>query len=630
VNSVLTTCPYCSCGCALYLQGEGGRTLGVAASRNHPISKSRLCARGWCAHEAPAWGERLTQPLVRRAGELRPVEWGEALDTAAAQLDAVRASGKAVGVLGSARATNEENYLAVKVARGGLGTGAVDSCLRATYLPLFYGLARGSGGRAPHGTLADVEDSEVVILLDGDVAGSHPRAASAVLRAVAKGARLVTVSCRRTQLTRLSTLHLPVTPTGYYRMVAGLIGAACNGGTLESIPSALAVEGPPGLGQELKQAGQWYRQAGRASVVVGPEAAIGDSAEDLGAALAFLASVAGHLGRTGSVLLPLPVRWNLRGACEMGVTPQSLPGNRMLDDDAACRRLTECWGRAPVTEAGLDVATMVGEVGGLVVLADDPPALLRNGTYASEALASLDCLVVLDAFITPTVRAAHVVLPIASFAENEGTATSAEGRVQRVVPCVPPVGSARLGWQVLADLSARFGLPCGYASAGDVLEEIRRAVPAYGTWDRQGPDVAYSAAATAVADRDWGEVPPVEIAERADGAASYLLTLDGVFDWGSDPLVAGTPTLSRDFVSRRKLFPQGLVEMSPADAEALGVRQGWPVRIRSDHGEATLPVVIRSDVGRGLLFVPFGFREHVSGVLAGSDTVAVQLARPEG
>lgn len=629
METVLTTCPYCSCGCGLYLQGEAGKTIGVAPSRQHPISKSRLCARGWSAHEAPAWAERLTEPLVRRADELRPVTWGEALETAASELAAIRASGRAVGVLGSARATNEENYLAAKLARGGLDTGAVDSCLRAGYLPLLQGLLSASGGRAPHGTLSDIEDSEVILLLDGDVAGSHPRAASAIVRAVAKGARLVTVSCRRTQLARLSALHLPVHPTGYHRMVAHLVGAAGEGGKLASAPEAPAGDAPPELAQKLKQAALWYAEAGRASVVVAPEAALGVSARGLGAGLAQFAAVAGQLGRTGSVLLPLPVRWNLRGACEMGVTPQSLPGDRPLDDGAACRRLAEVWGREPATEEGPDAAALVSGVGGLMLLADDPPAVLRDGAGARQALASLDCLVVLDAFMTPTARSAHVVLPIASFAENEGTSTSAEGRVQPVVPCVPPVGSARPGWQVLAELSTLFGLRSAYASANDVLAEIRRAVPDYGATDRRVPEAAAGAAANAAGDGGRDELPSSDDAETAKGAGSHLLALDGVFDWGSDPLVAGTPTLSRELVSRNKLFPQGLVEMNPEDAKELGVRPGWPVQVQSAHGEATLPVVIRSEVERGLLFVPFGFRERVSGVLAGSDIVAVQVARPD-
>lgn len=615
----------------MYLQTQGGKLSGVAPSRHHPISQSRLCARGWSAHEAPAWGERVTEPLLRRAGQLMPVTWGEALDAAAAALSALRKDGKGIGVLGSARATNEENYLVVRLARGALGTGDLDSCLRSTYWPLARGMARGSGGRAPCGSLTDVEGSEVVIVFDGDLAYSHPRAAFAVMRAVARGARLVTISCTRTQLARLATLHVPVPPGGQQQIIAGLIASVVEAGGAEAVPEGWAVQVPGDSAEDVREAGRWYAEAGRASLLVAPEIVIGNSAEAFGTALGMLSRTSGHLGRPGSVLLPLPVRWNLRGACEMGVAPDVLPGGELLEDTAALGRVEEAWGRKPAAAAGRDAAAMIGAVGGLVVMAEDPPSVLRDGRAARERMAELDCLVVLDAFMTPTAAAAHVVLPLASHAENEGTSTSADGRVQRVRACAAPPGSARAGWQVLAELSARLGLPSDFASAADVLGEIRRVVPAYAKLDQRALDQNWGAVILPQRGARPVESPPrFGEAPQISGDASHLLALDGVFDWGSDPLVAFAPTLNRDSVSRRKLFAGGLVEMSSEDAKELGVRPGWPVRIKSRHAEATLPVVVRQEVEPGFVLVPFAFREQVSDVLGGDDIVAVQVTRPAG
>jgi formate dehydrogenase major subunit len=569
--------------------------------------------------------------LVRRAGALTPVSWTEALDAAVSSLSDVRASGEAVGVLGSARATNEENYLAARLARGVLSTGDLDSCLRGTYLPLARGMARGSGGRAPQGSLAEIEESDVVILFDGDLARSHPRAAFAVMRAVVRGARLVTVSCLRTQLARLATTHLRVAPGGQQEVVAGLIASVAEAGGADSPTEGWAVEPAAEVAENVKETGRWFAQAERASLLVAPEAAVGNSGEALGIALAALSQAAGHLGRAGSVVLPFPVRWNLRGACEMGVGPDVLPGVRSLDDQAALERLAKAWGRPPVAQAGRDAAAMLSAVRGLLVVADDPPSPLHQEGAARAAMSQLDCLVLLDAFMTPTVRAAHVVLPITSHAETEGTCTSADGRVQRVRPCAPPPGSARPGWLVLAELSARLGLPSQLGSASDVLAEICRVIPQYEALDHRALE------------HDWGAIVaptsdgrPVESSHQLSGAlravgdGSYLLTLDGLFDWGSDPLVAFAPTLSRDFVSRRKLFAGGLIEMSSEDAEALGVRPGWPLRVTSRNGEATLPVVLRQELEPGLLLVPFAFREHLQGVLGGDDVVTVQATIPAG
>ena len=632
MESVLTTCPFCACGCAVYVQASEGRPVGVAPSENHPVSRGKLCARGWNAHEAPAWGERLTKPLVRRGGRLEPTSWENALELARASLTTLLEGGKSVGVLGSARATNEENYLAARLARGALQTGNLDSCLRATYQPFMAGIAAIADGRAPAGTLADVEASGCILVLEGDLASNHPQAAHAVIKAIKAGAKLITVGCARTQLARLAALHLPTLPGERAVLVASLIAAATR-------ESAGALEPPlPGLealkasvaaltaGDQLRQAVMWLRQADRASILVAPEGGPPERVAREGTAIATLAAVTGHLGRPGSALLPLPARGNLRGACEMGVAPDLLPGMAPLDDAAAAGRLAQAWGRAPALATGLPAEAMVGTVNGLVVVAEDLAAVLPAGQHALEALAETECLVVLDAFVTPTTRAAPIVLPIASFAESEGTTTNLEGRVQRVRPAALPPGDARPGWQVLAELSAVLGLPRSYRSADDILREIAKVAPAYDGVSERVMDEAWGTFASPLpADRE-PTLQPIAT-DRVLFALPAVLALDGVFDWGSDPLVSFSPTLCRDHVSRRKLYPSGLVQMNKADAGGIGVRQGWPVRLISAHGEAVLPVVLRGELEPGVMLVPYAFRELVTGVLGGRSEAPVRAEK---
>jgi predicted molibdopterin-dependent oxidoreductase YjgC len=634
VESVLTTCPFCACGCAVYVQASEGRPIGVAPSENHPVSRGKLCARGWNAHEAPAWGERLTKPLVRRGGRLEPTSWENALEVTRVSLTALVEAGKDVGVLGSARATNEENYLVARLARGALQTGTLDSCLRATYQPLVAGIAAVANGKAPAGTFADVEASEVILVLEGDLASTHPHTAYAVIKAIKAGARLVTIGCARTQLARLAALHLPTPPGERAVLLASLVAAA----TGEPTPAGAPERPLPGFealrrsvaaltaSDQLRQVARWLTQADRASILVAPEGGPPERVAHEGAAIATLAAITGHLGRSGSALLPLPARGNLRGACEMGVAPDLLPGMVPLSDAAAAGRLAQAWGRAPAVATGLPAEAMVGTVNGLIVVAEDLAAVLPAGQHALEALAETECLVILDAFVTPTTRAAHVVLPIASFAESEGTVTSVEGRVQRVRPAALPPGDARLGWQVLAELSAALGLPRSYRSASDVLQEIGEVAPAYaGVSDRVRDEAWGTFAPPLPADRE-PTLRPIAT-DRVLFALPAVLALDGVFDWGSDPLVGFSPTLCRDHVSRRKLYPRGLVQMNKADADGIGVRQGWPVRLISTHGEAVLPVVLRGELEPGVMLVPYAFRQLVTGVLGGRSEAAVRAEK---
>jgi predicted molibdopterin-dependent oxidoreductase YjgC len=632
VESVLTTCPFCACGCAVYLQAREGRPVGVAPSENHPVSRGRLCARGWNAHEAAAWGERLTRPLVRRGGRLEPTTWENALELARASLTALLDAGKSVGVLGSARSTNEENYLASRLARGALQTGNIDSCLRATYQPLVTGIASVAGD-APRGTLADVEASECILVLEGDLASTHPQAAHAAIKAVRAGAKLVTVGCARTQLARLASIHLPVLPGDRAVLLATLVAAALGEPAARTagraLPGLEALEaGVAGLvaNEHALQAGRWLAQAGRASILVAPEGGPPERLAREGAAVATLAAITGHLWQEGSALLPLPARGNLRGACEMGVAPDLLPGAVPLADAAAVAQLTRAWGRAPAPTAGLSAEDMVGRVAGFVVVGEDLSAVLPGGQHALEGLAETECLIVLDAFVTPTTRAAHIVLPVTSFAESEGTTTNLEGRVQRFRAAAPPRGDARPGWQVLAELAASLGLPRSYRSAGDVLQEIGEVVLAYAGVSNRVRDEAWGTFTSPADDGRDVRLRPFG-AERFVVALPEVLALDGVFDWGSDPLVSCSPTLCRDYISRRKLYRQGLVQMSKRDADGLGVRQGWTVRVASAHGEAALPVVVRDELEAGVLLVPYAFREAVAGVLGAHTEVAVRAQK---
>jgi NADH-quinone oxidoreductase subunit G len=270
---------------------------------------------------------------------------------------------------------------------------------------------------------------------------------------------------------------------------------------------------------------------------------------------------------------------------------------------------------------------MLESVSGLIVLADDPASVLPMGRRTRAALERMEFLVVLDAFLTPAVKAAHVVLPIASLAETEGSFTNMEGRLQKVRAATAPPAEARDGWKVLAELCARFDAGCGWSSATDVLREIAVAAPQYSRTVPQVLDGGWGSALVeesvwAGLDLRSSSTPALTSPERP-----YVLALDGASDWGSDPLVSYSPTLNREYQSERKLFPNGLVEMSGEDADALGVRPGWRVKLSSAQGGAVVPIRLRKDLQRGVLLAPYGFRDWLADVLGGDGVAAVNVER---
>lgn len=132
MKHILTTCVYCGCGCGVYLHAENNRIAGCSPSRNHPVSQNNLCVKGWHLHEFIHDKERLTTPLMRKDKELVPVSWDEALSYAAQELKRIkdRYGSDALGVVASAKCTNEENYLLQKFTRAVLKTNNIDHCAR--------------------------------------------------------------------------------------------------------------------------------------------------------------------------------------------------------------------------------------------------------------------------------------------------------------------------------------------------------------------------------------------------------------------------------------------------------------------------------------------------------------------
>lgn len=131
-RTVASICPYCGVGCALYLEVLDGKAVGVLPGKSSPVNQGRLCIKGWNAHAFIHHPERLTQPLVRRNGELTPTSWEETLALAAERFGAIKArtGPDSLAVLASAKATNEDNYLIQKFTRAVLGTNNLDHCAR--------------------------------------------------------------------------------------------------------------------------------------------------------------------------------------------------------------------------------------------------------------------------------------------------------------------------------------------------------------------------------------------------------------------------------------------------------------------------------------------------------------------
>ena len=643
---VATVCPFCGVGCGMRIAVDEGEVPSVRPLEGHPVSRGQLCAKGWNATGCLRDPERLTTPLVRRGRRLEPVGWEVALATVADALQSARreAGPDAVGVIASARATNEDNFAAMKFARAVLGTNNVDHCARVCHSPSVAGLGRTLGSGAMTNPIADLEHADLILVIGSDTTENHAIIGSRLLEAKARGARIIVVDPRRIRLAEFADLHLQIRLGTDIPLInamihaifangwedAGYLAARCE--NLEALRTAVAASTPAEAARatgvpadEIVRAAQWYATTRRAALVYGLGVTQHVCGTENVIALSNLALVTGHIGLESAGINPLRGQNNVQGACDMGALPDVYSGYQRVADGAARARFEAAWGtslpaRTGLTSLGMQHAARDGAVRCMMVVGQDPAVTDPVQHSVERAFEMLDCLVVVDLFLTDTARLADVVLPAASFAEKDGTFTSTERRVQRVRRALPPPGEARVDWEILEALSARLGRPMGFTSAEGIFAEMARLTPPYAGmsyarlerpgglhWpcpsaDHPGTPVLHRERCT----RGRGRLMAVRDtlpAELPDAEYPLQLTTSRLhFQYGSGSMTRRAPLLERE-------NPRGLLWINPADAAAHRIAPGTLVRIRSRRGEVTTHAVVSDTVRPGMVAMPYHFRE---------------------
>lgn len=640
-----TVCGFCACGCSLLVEHDCNQVVGVGPSdQAHTANGLTLCVKGHFGWDHLASRERLVTPLINQGEGLQPASWDQALELIASEMGRIsdQQGAQALGFIGSGRASNEENYLLQKLARGVVGTNNLDSAARLYWSPAAEVLRRATGFAAGSASMDSLAASEVILLIGGDPTRSAPVVGYHLKRALKAGAQLILVDSLQTKLAPLARLWLQPRLGGDQALLCGLLKVILDQGLcdtnflgskaagFEELAAALDklsladCARRAGVSQkQMDQAARLLAGAHAACFIFGRGLMQQPGALELVKLLVDLDLLTGNLAREGGGLIPLLADCNTQGALDMGVHPGWLPGQRPLDDAAGRAALKQLWSREPPAEAGRDYPAMIraaasGRLGGLFVLADDPLEILPGRQRVQRALAKLPLLVVQDMFLSQTARLAKVVLPLAGFAEKEGTVTNLERRVQRLGQATPPPGDFPPGWQVLTRLANLLGADWDYGSAWDVWAEIERAVPLYRGLGR---------ASQAKRATFWPLPGNEEVNDTLphgiglpDGRA--LLLRPRLNGRGGLPEVKGYPyVLLQGRVTERQggglrssrsarltgLAPEAWLGVSATDFQRLGLNGGDRLRVRSPHGSLELPARLDQRLPKGVLFVPASY-----------------------
>ena len=640
---VRTTCGFCGVGCQLDAHVEHDRIVRIEGAES-PVNHGHLCLKGRFAHRYVTHPDRLTRPLLRKAGALVPVGWDEAIAHVASELERLRGH---VAGLSSSRATNEENYLFQKWLRGGLGTNDVDCCARVCHAPSATGMRESLGMGAATNSLADLEESDLLVVLGANVTEAHPVTGARLVQAVLRGAGLVVVDPRRTELAALADVHLAPRPGTNVPLLNSLASVLVETGAIDREFVATRTEGWEGFAAFVRD-----RSPERSAAITGvPPHAVRAAAERLAAArrpmflhglgvtehlqgseavtlICNLALLLGAIGRPGVGVNPLRGQNNVQGAADMGCQPDLLAGYAPVSDPSVRTRFAELWGRPLPSRPGRTLpaiwdAIRSGDVRALLLFGEDVAQTDPEAAKVRAALASLELLVVQELFLTETARLAHVVLPAAGVFEKDGTFTNGERRIQRVRRVVPPPGEARPDWQILCDLMRATGWPQPYGHPSEIMDEIARVIPAFAgvSYERlEGDGLQWPVPAVG-----HPGTPRLHVDRFPRGTARFTCV-----DYVASPEAGSPLTLitgrrlehynSGTFTRRTAnvtLADADALDMHPADAEARELREGDVARVTSRHGEVRLRIRRDDRLPRGTVFTTFHFPESRTNDLIG-------------
>ncbi|HTQ10908.1 MAG TPA: formate dehydrogenase subunit alpha [Fimbriimonadaceae bacterium] len=637
-----TTCPYCGTGCEMEMGSTDGEIIVARPLASAPVNKGHLCVKGRYAHAFVHAKDRVMKPLIRKNGQWEEVSWEDAYHFTASRLHEIidKHGPQAVGVLGSARASNEENYLAQKFSRVVVGSNNVDCCARICHGPTAAALKASFGTGAATNSFNDIEVAAAFLICGANPTENHPIVGARIKQAVLDGARLIVIDPRRTELAAYADVHLQIQPgtnvailnsIAHVIIEEGLVDRAFVDSRTEEydrfvdlVQPWTAEQGAKICGvcaEDIRRAARIYAQSSPAMIFHG----LGTTEHSQGTegvrGLANLALLTGNVGKPGSGENPLRGQNNVQGSAHMGCEPSNLAGYTPIAQSAEW--VEEVWGRPVPREQGLNWMQMLdasgeGTLKALYAIGYDVYFSNPNSNQTRESLKKLDLVIIQDLFMNETAREfGDVFLPVCSSYEKDGTFMNSERRVQRIRKAIPVLGDSRPDWQVICELAAQMGFAKEFAfeSPKDIWNEVRKIWKAGAgiSYERiedgglQWPCLSEDDPGTTILHRDkfpLGPKAPFSIAEYTptkevtNAEFPFLLSTGRtLFQFNAGTMTERTPNVV--------LRPTDTLDICPADAEELGVQNGQTVRITSRWGSTELPARIDDRIRKGELYATF-------------------------
>lgn len=682
-KKVTTTCTFCGVGCQFDLNVIDNKVVRVTSNPDAPVNGLHLCVKGRFGYDFIHYPDRLTKPKVREYllnGTPRPsgkdrgkwveTDWDTALNLVADKLNHYRNTDgpDSIGVLSSAKCTNEENYLMNKFARQVIGTNNVDHCARLCHASTVAGLATTLGSGAMTNPTSDIcENANSILIIGSNTTEQHPVFGSKIRQGVLdRNIKLIVADPRKIDITEFATLHLQHKPGSDIPLVNGLMYIILEKGYENKVFIEERTEGfeevkanvmqyPP---QKVsKMTGipvEKLYEAVEIMVKNAPLAvfwSMGITQHTVGVhnvfALADLQMMLGNFGISGSGVNPLRGQNNVQGACDMGALVNVYPGYQAVTSEVSQKKFEEAWGVPLSNKVGKTVTELIpnileGTTKALYILGENPVMTDPDTNHIHHCFENLEFFALQEIFPSETSEYADVLLPGVSFAEKTGTFTNTERRVQMVRQAIDPLGDARQDWWIISEIAKRVirlgdrkpqeasHAAWDYQNSAEVMDEIAALTPSYGgishkrlnnlkpgeslAWpcpnaNHPGTPILHIGKFT----RGKGQFLPavhVDPSDMPDKEFPMVMTTGRViYHWHGGVMTRRSKNLM-------EVYNEAKIEVSPFDAQRLGLNESVnKVKVTSRRGSILAKAWVTDRVPEGLIFANFHFPENSANFL---------------
>lgn len=634
IKRTKTVCTYCGVGCSFEVWTKDREILKIEPQVEAPVNGISTCVKGKWGWDFVNSEERLTTPLIRKGDEFVEATWDEAFKVIATKLSGIKEEfgPNSIGYIASSKCSNEENYIFQKFARAVMGTNNIDNCSRYCQSPASAGLMRTVGIGADSGTMRDIEQSELIIVVGANPAESHPVLATRIKRAhKLHGQKLIVADIRKHELAERANLHVHPKPSSdivwlnavtKYIFDQGwedteFLGNRVNDvdkykDSLEKYTLEYAEEITGLSREELVQLAEMIHEAKSVCILwaMGITQHLGGT--DGSTAISNLLLVTGNYGRPGTGAYPLRGHNNVQGACDFGTMPAWYPGYEPVQNKEVRERYEKAWGVSLPEKPGLNNHQMVegidnGKLKALYLFGEDMAIVDSNSNHVEAAFEKLEFFVVQDVFFSRTAQYADVILPAAPSLEKDGTFTNTERRIQRFHKVLEPLGDSKPDWQIFQELANHLGANWNYQHPSEIMAEAASLAPVFA-------GVSYERL------EGWGSlVWPVD----QDGTDTPLLYSDRFFfpdgkarlfpvEW-TPPFIAGGEydlhlnngrllehfhegNMTNRSEGLKHKVPHPWLDVSEELANERGLEDGSLVRLTSPYGQVKVRVIVTDRV----------------------------------